>query len=145
MEQLPVCSNYGILRLFRRKVLSMKNVTLPSLLLVCSMVAAAQQSGQQDSKKGIAPPAVCDAATPKLRETGTNEIVLTMVVDIRGRVESFKTESPKGLRLEKMKDAAAAVKAMQFKPVKKDGRPVTAIVRFEFDCSGPVTDASKKP
>ena len=92
----------------------MKNVTLPSLLLVCSMVAAAQQSGQQDSKKGIAPPAVCDAATPKLRETGTNEIVLTMVVDIRGRVESFKTESPKGLRLEKMKDAWLSIANLLF-------------------------------
>jgi hypothetical protein len=68
-----------------------------------------------------------------------------MVVDTRGRVESFKTESPKGLRLEKMNEAAAAINALQFEPAKKDGRPVKVTVSVKFDCSGPATDASKKP
>jgi hypothetical protein len=68
-----------------------------------------------------------------------------MVADIRDRVESCKTASPEGLRLEKMKDAAAAIKAMQFNPATKDSQPIKAMIRLEFDCSGPATDAPKKP
>jgi hypothetical protein len=87
---------------------------------------------------------MCDAAAPKLRESGTNKVVLIMTVGTGGRVQSFTTESPKGLRLEKMKDPAAAIKALQFEPAKKDGRPVAVMIRVEFDCSETSTDGSKK-
>jgi len=106
------------------------------LLFICFVAASAQQGGQPDSKKATPPPAMCNAAAPKLREAATNEVVLIMTVDTRGRVQSFTTESPKGLRLEKMKDAAAAIKALQFEPAKKDGRAVEVMVRVKFDCSG---------
>lgn len=122
----------------------MKKVTLPLLLLVCSMATTTQKEGQ-DSKKRMAPQAVCDAAAPKLRESGTSEVVLTMVLDTQGRVESFKTESPKGLRLEKMKEAAAAIKAMKFQAARKDGRPVKVMVTVELDCSRPAADTLKEP
>ena len=42
------------------------------------------------------PQAVCDAATLRLRESGTSKIVLVMTIDGKGRVESFKTDSPEG-------------------------------------------------
>jgi len=64
---------------------------------------------------------MCNAAASKLRESGTNKVVLTIAVDTGGRVGSFRTDSPKGLQLEKIKEAAAAIKALQFEPAKKDG------------------------
>ena len=79
--------------------------------------------------------AMCDAAAPKLREVGTNKFTLMLRLDDQGRIESFKTESPKGLRLEKMKEIARAVKKVRFEPAKKDGSPVATKVRIEFDCS----------
>src|SRR5580658_10281369 len=121
----------------------MQNVTLPLLLFVCSTALSAQQSEQLDFKKPIPPQAMCTAAA-KLREAGTNEVVLTMVIDARGRVESFTTDSPKGLRLEKMKEAATAIKALRCEPARKDGQAVKVMIRVKFDCSGPATDASKE-
>ena len=102
------------------------------------MATTAQEDGRAASRK--APQAMCDAAAPKLHESGTAEVVLTMIVDARGKVESFNTDSPKGLRLEAMKEASAAVKAIQFEPAKKDGQPVRVMIRVKFDCSGPATD-----
>jgi hypothetical protein len=87
---------------------------------------------------------MCDAAAPKLHKSGTNEVVLIMTVDTRGRVQSFTTESPKGLRLENMKEPAAAIKALHFEPARKGGRPVAVMIRVEFDCSETATDGSKK-
>jgi hypothetical protein len=121
----------------------MKNVILPVVLFFCSMLTSAQ-GGQPDSKKAMPPQAMCNAAAPALREAGTNEVVLTMTVDAKGRVQSFTTDSPRGLRLEKIKEATAAIKALQFKPAKKDGRAVAVMARVEFDCSRPATDASKE-
>jgi TonB family protein len=131
-----VNGNHRVLRIFRRRLLSMKAGILSLLLLVYSMASNAQQSGQPNSKK-VTPQAMCDAAAPKLRESGTNTVVLTLTVDAGGRVRSFTTESPSGLSLEKTKEAAAAIKAMQFKPATKGGRPVAVMVRVKFDCSGP--------
>jgi len=65
-----------------------------------------------------------------------------MVVDASGKVQSFTTDSPKGLRLEKMKEPAAAIKAIHFKPARKDGRPTMVMIRIEFDCSGSVTQSA---
>ncbi len=124
----------------------MENMILPGLLLllVCPMAASAQQSGQLDSKRATPPPAMCAAAAPKLRESGTSEVVLTMTVDPRGRVKYFSTNSPKGLRLEKMKEAADAINGLHFEPAKKDGRAVEVMIRVKFDCSAPQPGASKK-
>ena len=58
-----------------------------------------------------------------------------MRLDDSGRVQSFKTESPKGLRLEKIKEAASAIKSLQFKPAIKDGSPVAVQIGVEFDCA----------
>jgi TonB family protein len=110
------------------------------------MAIAAQEGGQRTIvKKGLAPKAMCDAAVAKLRDSGTSNVVLIMTLDTRGRVESFRTESPKDLRLEKMKEATAAIKAMQFDPAKKDGRPVQVQIRVEFDCSASATGTSRNP
>lgn len=117
----------------------MKNVALLLLLFVCSRATHAEHSEKSDVKKVMPPQAMCNAAAPKLREWGTNEVVLTMTVDTRGKVESFTTDSPKGLRLEKIKEAATAIKALQFQPAQKDGRAVRVMVRVEFDCSKPAT------
>ena len=83
---------------------------------------------------------MCEAASAKLREAGTDKVVLTMVVDSSGKVQAFTTDSPKGLRLEKMKEPATEIKAMHFEPAKKDGRPVTVKIRIDFDCSGAMTN-----
>jgi hypothetical protein len=56
-------------------------------------------------------------------------------VDHSGHIESFRTESPKGIRLEKMKGVAIAVKKVHFEPAKKDGAPEPVKIRIEFDCS----------
>jgi hypothetical protein len=121
----------------------MKRATLWLLLAACANVTGAQ-TGKQESEADKATRAMCDAAAPKLRESGTNKVVLTMTLDDTGRVESFKTESPKGLRLEKMKDVAAAIKAMPFRPAtKKDGSPVAVQARIAFDCPTQPSSGSK--
>jgi hypothetical protein len=117
----------------------MKNVALLLLLFVCSRATHAEHSEKSDVKKVMPPQPMCNAAAPKLREWGTNEVVLTMTVDIRGKVESFTTDSPKGLRLEKIKEAATAIKALQLHPALKDGRAIRVMVRVKFDCSKPAT------
>jgi hypothetical protein len=78
---------------------------------------------------------MCDAAAAKLRDAGTSKIVLMMTVDRKGQVESFRTESPKGLRLEKMKEASRAIKGIRFTPASKDGSPVAVLVSVEYDCA----------
>jgi TonB family protein len=114
----------------------MKKAALWFLLTACATLTAAQ-GGQRDSKTEKAKRAMCDAAAPKLHESGTNTVVLRMTVNSKGRVESFTTESPKGLRLEKMKEAATAIKAIEFTPATKDGSPVAVQIRTEFDCAVP--------
>lgn len=89
---------------------------------------------QQSSKTLKGTPAMCEAAIPKLRETGTNQVVLVMTISAQGHVVAFKTEAPKGLRLEKMKKAADEIKAMRFTPATKDGKPVMVMIRFSFQC-----------
>jgi TonB family protein len=120
----------------------MKKVTVWLLLTACAAVTGAQ-TGQRDSETGRAKRKMCDAAAPKLRESGTNIVVLMMTLDSRGRVESFKTESPRGLRLEKIKEVAATIKTMQFEPAKKDGSPVAVQIRIAFDCAAQPTGDSK--
>jgi hypothetical protein len=57
-----------------------------------------------------------------------------MTISAQGHVLSFKTEAPKGTRLEKMKKAADEIKAMRFDPATKDGRPVMVMIRAAFHC-----------
>lgn len=111
----------------------MKRAAWCLLLATCTVVALAQTS-QQDSKPGP-PPNLCDAAAAKLREASTQRVVLMLTLDAKGRVESFKTEYPKGLRLEKMNEAAAEIKKLRFAPAKQYGSPDVVKVRVEFDCS----------
>jgi len=121
----------------------MKNASLFVFLLVCSVATTAQDSGQTES--GKAPQAMCNAAAPKLHESGSNEVILIVIVNTQGRVTSFRTLSPEGLRLEKIKEAAVAIKAMRFQPAKKDGRPADVMIKAVFDCSESATDAPKQP
>jgi hypothetical protein len=86
-----------------------------------------------DNKSGSQ--AMCEAAAQNLHDAQTNIIELAMTLDARGRVQSFTTVSPKGLRLEKMKKAADEIKAMQFEPATKDGHPVAVMIRATFKCS----------
>ena len=63
-----------------------------------------------------------------------------MIVDSHGKVLFFSTEAPRGLRLEKIKKAAAEIKALRLEPVKKGVQPVTVMVRAAFECSVPATN-----
>jgi pyridoxine/pyridoxamine 5'-phosphate oxidase len=111
----------------------MKRMVLCLLLTTLSAVAL-PQTGQQDSK-AQPPPNVCDAAAAKLREANTQRVVLMLRLDNRGRVQSFKTESPKGLRLEKVKEVAAEIKKIRLGQAKQYGSPDVVKVKVEFDCS----------
>ena len=122
----------------------MRRAILPVLFSICSMSGIAQQGGKPDVTNKVGPQAMCDAAAPKLREARTNQVVLTMTVDTQGKVQSFRTDAPKGLRLEKIKKAAAEIKTMRFEPAKKDGQPVMVMIRAVFECSVPATDASRQ-
>lgn len=93
----------------------MRTVTF-ILLLVCSVATTAQEHGQTEFRKTAR--MMCVAAGPKLRESGSNEIVLIMVVDAEGRVASFHSLSPEGL--ETIKKAAVAMESVRFEPRKKD-------------------------
>jgi hypothetical protein len=121
-----------------RKVLAMKGATV-ALLLIAFVIVGAAQSGQPDSDKAQPPRVMCDAAASKLQKSGTSKVVLMMTLDTQGRVESFKTESPKGLRLEKVKEAASAIRAIHFRPAAKDGSPVAVRILVEFDCANQQT------
>lgn len=116
-----------------RKVLAMKRAAWYLVLTTCAAVAFGQ-TGQQGSKTEPAPN-MCDAAEAKLQEANTHRVVLTLKLDNKGRVQSFETESPKGLQLEKMKEAAAEINKMRFAPAKQYGSPRAVKVRVEFDCS----------
>src|ERR1022692_1859855 len=106
-----------------------------SLLAVLATTSISAQSGPPDFDAKHPPESICRAAARNLQEAGTSKLLLRMTLDSTGRVQSFKTESPKGLRLEKAKEAATAIKALQFKPAnKKDGSPVATQIEAEFDC-----------
>jgi hypothetical protein len=109
----------------------MRNLAL-SLLLAIPIVA---QQAVPDANKLVGPKAMCDAAAIKLREAGTDKVVLIMVVGSNGGVESFETEYPKSLKLEKVKEAATAIKKIKLQPATKDGHAVSVMVRATFDCS----------
>jgi outer membrane biosynthesis protein TonB len=113
------------------------------LLLGATLNATGQsnRSPAQRPDKMPGPAAMCDAARPKLRNSGTGEVALILAVNTSGKVESFRTESPKGLRLERSKDVTAVIKALTFEPAKKDGQPVRVMVRVAFDCSLPVVES----
>ena len=113
------------------------------LLLTGSFAAAAAQTGQKGGEMQTATAAMCEAAAPKLQEAGTNQVVLMMTLNSKGRVQSFRTESPKSLKLENVRDVAAKVKAIPFTPAKKDGSPVAVQVKIAFDCGHQPPNASK--
>jgi len=85
---------------------------------------------------------MCDAAAAKLNESHTRQIVLIIIVDTHGRVESFSTAAPKGLKLEKDKAASAEIEAMHFGPALKDGKPVKVMIQVPFECSVPAQKPS---
>ena len=106
---------------------------MPLILAGLSLAQSAPPDAQNLNVTRI----MCDAAAAKLRDAGTSKIVLTMTVDRKGQVEQFRTESPKGLRLEKMKEASTAIKGIRFTPASKDGSPVAVQVSVEYDCAKP--------
>ena len=133
-------SYYGIKVLFMNRA---------SLLCLSSILFAvfhynAAETANTNNKTGLSGlPAMCDAAAPHLRDAKTDSIVLTIELDDQGRVHSFRTNSPEGLRLEEVKKAADEIKAMRFEPAKKDGRPVWVMIRAAFKCPAPAAGASK--
>jgi hypothetical protein len=117
----------------------MKKISL-WLLLTAGVAVTAAQTGQQDSETEKATRAMCDDAAPKLREFGANKVVLMMTVDSRD--EWSHSRLSKGLRLEKMKEVATAIKAMPFHPAEKDGSPAAVQARIAFDCPAQPPSAS---
>jgi hypothetical protein len=116
----------------------MKLAILLVLISVSPLSGSAQNANINGAQKSaLGPPAMCEAAASKLRDSGTNQVVLTMTVDAQGKVQSFKTEAPKGLRLEKVKKATTEIKAMRFDPALKNGKPVMAMISAAFECSDP--------
>lgn len=109
------------------------------VLAACATAAYAQAGNQPPDNVRLA----CKAAVPTLREVGTSKFVLMMTVDNTGRVLSFKTDSPNGLQLEKVKDVRDAVRQMRFEPAKKDGRPVAVRIKMPVDCAEDLTTPSK--
>ncbi|HEY1263091.1 MAG TPA: hypothetical protein VGF06_06185, partial [Terriglobales bacterium] len=77
---------------------------------------------------------MCEAAAQKMRDAGTDQVILMITISAQGHVLSFKTETPKGLRLEKMKKPAHEIEAMRFDPATKDGKPVMVMIRAAFQC-----------
>jgi hypothetical protein len=117
--------------------------TVSLLLLTGCVLGAAAQTVHNGAEMQSATAAMCEAAGAKLQEAGTNQIVLMMTLSSKGRVESFKTDSPKGLKLEKVKQVATRVKAIPFAPAKKDGSPVAVQLRIAFDCARQPSSASQ--
>jgi TonB family protein len=111
----------------------MRDVVL-CVLAFAACATTSPQNGVPDFDPKHPPETVCTAAEPKLREAGTSKLVLRMKLDDSGRVLSFKTESPKGLRLEKMEAATNAIRALRFRPSEESGSPLEVQVREEIDC-----------
>jgi hypothetical protein len=65
-------------------------------------------------------------------------------LDDKGRVDSFQTESPEGLNLEKSGKAKAEIKKMRFQPALKDGRPVWVQILISLDCSESMAAPSQR-
>ena len=115
------------------------------LLLATYAVVAFAQTGQQDSKAEPTPN-LCDAAAPKLREANTQRVVLMLTFDSKGRLKSFKTESPKGLQLEKTGDVATEIQKRASALAKQYGVSHPVRVQVDFDCStGHPTSVSNGP
>jgi hypothetical protein len=103
------------------------------LFMTCAVVALAQ-AGQGDSKTEPTPN-LCDAAAAKLREANTHRVVLLLTFDTKGRLQSFTTESPRGVQLEKNGEAAAEIKKRAVALAKQYGSSHAVKVQVEFDCS----------
>ena len=128
----------------KRRVLTMRRAGWYLLLTTCAALALAQ-AGQQDSKTDPTPN-LCDAAAAKLREANTHRVVLMLTLDAQGRLQSFKTESPKGLQLEKMGEVAEEIKKRAISLAKPYGSSHPVKVRVEFDCSsGHPTSVTNSP
>jgi hypothetical protein len=86
------------------------------------------------------PTAVCNAVADKLGEVPpraphtVHQVLFVLTVSPSGGVESFETAFPKGLELERVKEAADAVKKIRIQPATKDGRPVQVTKWVVFDC-----------
>ncbi|MCU1296111.1 MAG: hypothetical protein JWO91_389 [Acidobacteriaceae bacterium] len=112
----------------------MKDAVISCLMLLYSFCAAsAQQSSTLSSSGSVNQNAICGVAEPQLRESAKHEIIVSLWVDNTGKVLSFKTNSPKGLKLEKVKESADAIKAMHFESRKtSDESPIQ--VKLAIKC-----------
>src|SRR5437762_13345366 len=104
-------------------------------LVVLSATSSLGQSGSSDVELKDPSKAVCDVVGSKLREAGTDKIVLFITLDKKGLVRSFKVVSPKDF--EKNKEAANTIKSLKFNPVVKDSSPVPPQITAQFDCGEP--------
>ena len=120
---------------------AMKPALALIMLCVCAVIVAQEPPDQPSRQK--APPAVCDAAMASLRQHDAKEVVLVLTLDDKGRVDSFQTESPEGLNLEKSGKAKAEIKKMRFQPALKDGRPAWAQILISLDCSESMAASSR--
>ena len=123
----------------------MRNHLALSLFLLIGAISSGAQQAVPDFSKMVGPRAMCEAAATKLRDSGTDKVVLMLTLGTTGRVESFQTESPKGLKLEAVKEAATAIKKLKFEPATKDGLPVRVKGKAVFDCSQQPGNDSNRP
>jgi TonB family protein len=78
---------------------------------------------------------VCPKARQALEANHQKQVVVQMIVNSDGSVNSFKILSPKGLHLEKDPEVRKGFKTLHFNPARKDGTPVVVLINMEFNCS----------
>jgi hypothetical protein len=83
----------------------------------------------------VGPRAICDGAAEKLGEAHTSKVEVVITVSPNGAVETLETVFPSGLQLEKVKEAADAIRTIRFEPA--IGGPLVRVNTVIFDCSRP--------
>jgi|SRR5271166_2365869 len=86
---------------------------------------------------------ICPKAQRNLEAGHQTQVTIHMTISEKGSVESFYFVSPSGMHLEKGQEVKKTVKAMMFKPAKKDGHPVAVQIALAVDCSS--KDAPSQP
>jgi TonB family protein len=107
----------------------MKNVTLPLLLLFCSLVATAQQSGQSAPVAIFAPDPQYSQTIRAANVQGV--CLLSLVVGQDGRTHDVQVVRSLEPTLDER--AVEAVKNWTFKPAMKDGLPVAVRITVEVN------------
>ncbi|HKD84503.1 MAG TPA: energy transducer TonB [Terriglobales bacterium] len=110
----------------------------PILFALCSVLAFGQDVTAPSvnvPSSQTNPAIICAKAKDVLESRHESKVVVEMVIDTGGKLDSFKILSPKGLHLEKDPDVRNAFQKMRFDPARKDGQAVRSIASMTFNCS----------